>query len=66
MEHAGHVAEPEASTLRTPDGREADLFALTDYPVHAVCRICRGAILARSFMRPFEHSEPDAERDPPA
>jgi hypothetical protein len=65
MKHAGHAAEPQAGTLRTADGEDADLFTLTDYPIDAVCRICRGTVRAHSFMRPFEHVEPDAERDPP-
>jgi hypothetical protein len=55
VEHAEHAAEPEAGSLRTTDGREADLFTLTDYPIDATCRICRRTIRAQSFMRPFEH-----------
>ncbi len=51
----GHAAAPEAGSFRTADGREADLFTLADYPIDAVCRVCGGAIRARSFMRPFEH-----------
>jgi hypothetical protein len=65
VEEAQHAAEPKAGSLRTADGREADLFTLTDYPIEAVCRVCRGAIVARSFLRAFEHVAP-AEHDPPA
>jgi hypothetical protein len=55
VEQTGHAAEPEEGSLRTADGREADLFTLGHYPVDAVCRACRGMIRARSFMLPFEH-----------
>ncbi len=64
MEHVQHEAQPEAGSLRTADGREADLFSLRDYPIHAVCRVCQGEILARSFLRAFEHMAP-AKQDPP-
>lgn len=64
MEQVQHAAQPEASSLRTVDGQEADLFSLRDYPIEAVCRVCRGPIQARSFLRAFEHVErPD--QDPP-
>lgn len=66
MEQAGHEAEPKEGSLRTASGGEADLFTLADYPIDAVCRVCRRAIRARSFLRPFEHVAPPAEQDPPA
>jgi hypothetical protein len=59
VEPDGHVAEPEAGTLRTGDGRKADFFALEEYPIDAVCRVCRRTIRARSFLRPFEHLPDD-------
>ena len=65
MEQPGHAAEPKEGSLRTADGAEADLFALADYPVDAVCRVCKRAIRARSFMRPFEHLAPATKQDPP-
>jgi len=55
---AGHSAEPKADTFRTADGREADLFTLTHYPVYAVCQACGRAIRARSFALAFEHVTP--------
>jgi hypothetical protein len=55
MENEQHAAEPKADSFRTADGREADLFLLAHYPIDAVCRICGGAIRARSFVLPFEH-----------
>jgi hypothetical protein len=64
VEQPGHKAEPKGGSLRTADGEEADLFALADYPVDAVCRVCKGAIRARSFMRPFEHVAPATEEGP--
>jgi hypothetical protein len=60
MEPTGHLAEPEAGSFRTADGREACLFTLADYPIDAICQICRGTIRARSFTLPFEHLERDA------
>ena len=66
MERPGHAAEPKEHSLRTADGREADLFTLDDYPIDGICRVCRGPIRARSFMRAFEHVPPAAEQDPPA
>jgi hypothetical protein len=42
-------------SLRTAEGREADLFMLEHYPIDAICRVCHGAIRARSFLAPFEH-----------
>jgi hypothetical protein len=65
VEQAGHAAQPKAGSLRTGDGREADLFTLEDYPIDAVCRVCRRAIRAQSFMRPFEHVVPATRQDPP-
>jgi hypothetical protein len=62
VEQAGHAAEPKEHSLRTADGREADLFTLDDYPIDGICRVCRGPIRARSFMRPFEHVPPAAEQ----
>ncbi|HEX4833100.1 MAG TPA: hypothetical protein VH478_18615 [Trebonia sp.] len=53
----GHAAEPEAGSFRTADGREADLFNLTDYPIDATCQACGGPIRARSFAARFEHVE---------
>jgi hypothetical protein len=66
VEQARHAAQPKAGSLRTADGREADLFTLEDYPIDAVCRVCRRTIRAQSFMRPFEHVAPTPEQDPPA
>jgi hypothetical protein len=66
VEPAGHSAEPEAGSLRTADGREADLFTLTDYPIDAICQVCRDGIRARSFMLPFEHLTPGTGRQPGA
>lgn len=65
MEPVQHAAQPEAGSLRAADGGEADLFTLTDYPIEAVCRVCRGAIVARSFLRPFEHVA-STDHEPPA
>lgn len=65
MEQAGHAAEPKWGSLRTADGREADLFVLEDYPIDAVCRVCRGPIRAAAFMRPFEHVAQPTERESP-
>jgi hypothetical protein len=65
VKQPGHKAEPKEGSLRTADGAEADLFALADYPVDAVCRVCKRAIRARSFMRPFEHLAPATKPDPP-
>lgn len=66
VEQPGHAGEPKEGSLRTADDAEADLFALADYPIDAVCRVCKGVIRARSFMRPFEHLAPATKQDPPA
>jgi hypothetical protein len=66
MADACHTAEPEAGSLRTADGREADLFTLEHYPIDAVCRECQGAIRSRSYVLPFEHLDPGAAQDPHA
>lgn len=66
MKQAGHAAEPKEHSLRTADGLEADLFTLAHYPIDGICRVCRGPIRARSFMRPFEHLPQAAEQEPPA
>jgi hypothetical protein len=50
-----HSPEPAAGSIRTADGREADLFNVRHYPVRAICRICDGPIQADSFLRPFKH-----------
>jgi len=63
VEEAGHSAEPQAGTFRTADGRKADLFALKDYPIHAVCQVCGRAIRARSFAAAFEHVPPSGPPD---
>lgn len=55
---AGHTSEPMVGTFRTEDGREPDLFNTRDYPVWAVCQICRRPIKAESFLLPFKHAEP--------
>jgi hypothetical protein len=60
----GHPAEPAAGSLRTADDRVADLFELDHYPIDAICRVCHGAIRARSFLRPFEHLVRSAARHP--
>ena len=52
-----HAPEPRAGSIRTDDGRRADLFNVRDYPVQAVCRICGEPIEADSYFRPFEHAE---------
>jgi hypothetical protein len=57
MAQAGHAAEPADGSLRTADGRKADLFTLAHYPVDAVCQACRAPIRASSFLSPFEHLE---------
>jgi hypothetical protein len=59
MEDQWHAADPEAGSFRRADGREADLFTASHYPVEAVCRVCGGIIRARSFMLPFEHETAD-------
>jgi hypothetical protein len=64
VEQARHPAEPAARSLCTADGREADLFALEDYPIDAICRVCRGPIRARSFLLPFEHLVQPTARHP--
>jgi hypothetical protein len=61
---AGHTAQPLAGSFRTADGREADLFALEDYPIDAICQVCRGRIRAQSFVFPFEHLDPPADPVP--
>lgn len=53
-----HAPEPEPGTLRTRDGRRADLFNLRHYPVGATCRACGEPISSGSFFRPFEHAAP--------
>ncbi len=50
-----HAPEPIPGTFRAADGADADLFNLDDYPVHAVCRVCRQMIQADTFLRPFQH-----------
>ncbi len=50
-----HTPEPTPGTFRAADGADADLFNLDHYPVHAVCRVCRQAIQADTFLRPFQH-----------
>ena len=52
-----HGAEPEPGSFRavTGDGKDADLFNLSHYPVHAVCRVCNEPIQAETFMLAFAH-----------
>jgi hypothetical protein len=50
-----HSPEPGHGTVLTADGRQADLFNTSHYPVRAVCRMCSEPIQADSFFRPFEH-----------
>lgn len=50
-----HVPEPRPGSMRTHDGRRADLFNVRDYPVRAACRICGEPIEADSYFRPFAH-----------
>jgi hypothetical protein len=52
-----HAAEPEPGSFRaaTGDGDDADLFNLSHYPVHAVCRVCNEPIQAETFMLAFAH-----------
>ena len=54
-----HAAEPEPGSFRaaTGDGGDADLFNLSHYPVHAVCRVCNEPIQAETFMLAFAHEE---------
>lgn len=52
-----HSPEPAVGTIRTPDGRPADLFNARHYPVRAVCRVCGEPIRADSLLRPFAHPE---------
>jgi hypothetical protein len=52
-----HMPEPRAGSIRTSDGRQADLFNYRHYPVRAVCRGCGEPIRAESFYRPFEHTD---------
>lgn len=52
-----HAPEPAAGTIRTSDGRRADLFNAGHYPVEAVCRVCGEPIRTDSFLRPFAHFE---------
>jgi hypothetical protein len=51
-----HTAEPAPGTLLTTGGGNADLFAVGDYPVQAVCQVCREPIWAETFLRAFEHA----------
>lgn len=57
-----HMPEPAVGTFRTSDGRQADLFNSSHYPVQAVCRVCKEPIQADSFLRPFTHFEEDPSR----
>ena len=59
VRRAAHAAEPEPGSFRavTGDGHDADLFNLNHYPVHAVCRVCRGPIRAEAFLNAFRHDE---------
>ena len=50
-----HPAEPVPGTLRSANGRNADLFDLDHYPVQALCRVCREPIEAETFLRAFRH-----------
>lgn len=50
-----HTAEPAPGSFRAATGGEADLFDLTHYPVHAVCRVCGEPIKAETFLRAFRH-----------
>jgi hypothetical protein len=50
-----HSPEPAVGTIRTSDGRQADLFNEHDYPVQAVCRVCGEPIRSGSLLRPFAH-----------
>jgi hypothetical protein len=50
-----HSPEPAVGTIRTSDGRQADLFNEGHYPVQAVCRVCGEPIRSDSFLRPFAH-----------
>lgn len=52
-----HSPEPAVGTIRTSDGRQADVFDISHYPVQAVCRVCSEPIRAGSFLRPFAHFE---------
>lgn len=52
-----HSPEPAAGTIRTADGRQADLFDSRHYPVQAVCRVCSQPIQAERFLCSFAHVE---------
>ncbi|MBO0805159.1 MAG: hypothetical protein J2P25_19045 [Nocardiopsaceae bacterium] len=57
-----HVPEPTVGTIRTSDGRQADVFNIHHYPVQAVCRVCGKPIRTGHFLRPFTHSEGEPPR----
>lgn len=50
-----HTAEPVPGSFRSATGADADLFDLSHYPVHAVCRSCGEPIEAQTFLRAFRH-----------
>lgn len=57
-----HTAEPAAGTFLTRDGRAADLFNLSHYPVRATCQVCGEQITAEGFIWPFHHGAPGEAR----
>lgn len=52
-----HAPEPREGSILNRDGRRADLFNPSHYPVRAVCRFCGEPIEAGSFFWPFAHAE---------
>jgi hypothetical protein len=48
-----------AGSIRTLDGRQADLFKLGDYPLQAICRVCSEPVRSDGFLQPFAHLEDD-------
>lgn len=55
-----HSPEPRRGTVLTRDGRQADLFNTSHYPLRAVCQVCAEPIEAQHFFRAFRHV--DGER----
>lgn len=52
-----HTAEPAPGSFSAAMGGDADLFNLSHYPVHAVCRVCKAPIKAETFLRAFAHED---------
>ena len=54
----GHRVEPKpGSWIRESDRKPADMLAIGDYPIMAVCRICNRNARAETLLREFQHIE---------